>query len=222
MRPIVKICGIMRTEDAHMCVRLGANILGFVVDYPHPVPWNLSLESATKLIRTVPKPTETCIVTGGLPDKILNLVQTAKPDYIQLHTNETPKDVSYLSNKLKKQGIKIIKTLFPNTPNLKKTAKEFSDAGAYALLLDPRTPGNPITGGSANLPLYTRIRSTVNCPVILAGGINPNNVAEIIHQSTPEIIDLMTGIEQSPGIKDESKVAALFQALNHVTGVGSI
>ena len=213
MRPIVKICGLMRAEDVRMCVRHGADIVGFVVEYPHPVPWNLSVETAKELMATVDEPAKTCIVTGGPPDKILRIALETKPDYIQLHDNETLEDTAHLVRALENHGVKIIKTVFPNTPDLEKTAAAFCATGVDALLFDPRTPDNPTHGGMADLSAFDKLRRAVNCPVILAGGISPGNVAEIVLHSGTRNIDLMTGVEVRPGMKDEARVIALFQAL---------
>ena len=203
----------MNIQDARMCARYGADILGFVVDYPHAVPWNLDAEHARELIQAVSGPAETCVVTGGSPDKIFRVAAETKPNYIQLHCNETLADTVQLAAELGKTGVKIIKTIFPDTPDPEKTAADFRMAGVYALLLDPRTPGNAKNGGMADIALYTRIKNAVHCPVILAGGITPENAAEMVRQTEAEIIDLMTGIEKCPGVKDESKVSALFQVL---------
>ncbi|MCL2010978.1 MAG: phosphoribosylanthranilate isomerase [Synergistaceae bacterium] len=215
MRPAVKICGLMRPEDAQMCVRLGADILGFVVDYPRPVPWNLSAAAAKDLMAAVGGRAETCIVTGGRADKILSVATDTKPNYVQLHFRETLPDTMRLAFELGKSGIKIIKTLFPDTPDLEKTAADFCAAGVHALLFDPRTPDNAIRGGVADISVFNKLKHAVSCPVILAGGITPVNAAELVLQSGARIIDLMTGVEHSPGVKDETKVAALFRALGN-------
>ncbi|MCL2308683.1 MAG: phosphoribosylanthranilate isomerase [Proteobacteria bacterium] len=196
-----------------MCVRHGTDMVGFVVEYPRPVPWNLSAAKAKELIAAVPKPAETCVVTGGAPDHVLRIAAETKPNYIQLHCNETLEDTAYLVGELGQQGIKIIKTIFPNTPDPEKTAADFCTAGVHAVLFDPRTPDNAEHSGTANLSVYEKLQRTVSCPVILAGGITSKNVAEIVRQTKAQIIDLMTGVEICPGIKDEVKVMALFQAL---------
>ena len=207
MRPIVKICGLMRAEDVRTCIRYGVDILGFVVDYPRPVPWNLSAGDAGELISNVVKPAEACIVTGGQQEKIYRLAAEIKPSYVQLHSNETVDETLYLVKELGKHGIKVIKSVFPNTPF--ESVLEFSKSGVYALLLDPRSPDNANSGGTADPAAFEKLRQAVKCPVILAGGITHNNVSEVIRISNPWMIDLMTGVEQSPGVKDPEKISAL-------------
>ncbi len=197
-----------------MCIRHGADILGFVVEYPHPVPWNLSAASARTLIAGVGKGAKTCVVTGGPPEHVLRIADETRPDLIQLHGGETLADTARLIGPLSQQGIKIIKAVFPDTPDLENTAAAFGAAGVEAILFDPRTPKNARHGATADLSVYEKLRRAVDCPVILAGGITPNNVSEILRQTGAPIIDLMTGVETAPGFKDETLVSALFQALS--------
>ena len=215
LRPVVKICGLTRAQDVQMCARHGADILGFVVEYPRPVPWNLSTQQASALVKSVLKPAQTCVVTGGQPDKILRIAREIMPCYVQLHHNETPEDTQRVSGVLSKLGIRVIKALSPDIPGLEHAAKAFAATGVWALLLDSRTPENPASGGAADFSAYQKVRDAVSCPVILAGGITPQNVREVLAQTSAPTIDLMTGVEcsHSPGLKDEAKVRELFQAL---------
>ena len=217
MQPMVKICGFMRPEDVRMCIRQGASIIGFVVEYPHRVPWNLKMETAQELMAEVTKPTRTCVVTGGSLEKIVHIAQQTKPDYIQLHFGETLAEVSYLVKELGKYGTMVIKTLFPDTPDLEKAAADFSQTGIYALLFDPRSPNNAVASGTADLSVFAKIQRSASCPVILAGGITAENVAKVVAMSKAPIIDLMSGVECSHGVKDETKVVALFQALRNIS-----
>jgi phosphoribosylanthranilate isomerase len=203
----------MRAQDVQMCARHGADIVGFVVEYPRPVPWNLSVAKAKELMADVRKPTETCAVTSGSPDHVLRIAAETKPDYIQLHGRETLEDTAHLVSELGKRGVRVIKALFPDTADLEKTAADFCAAGVYAVLFDPRTPDNASHSIAADLSAYQKLRHAVDCPAILAGGITPENAAEIIRQTKAEMIDLMTGVEIGPGLKDEAKVIALFQAV---------
>ena len=217
MRPMVKICGLMNAADVRMCVRYGADIIGLVVDYPRTVPWNISLDQAKELIAATPKSAQTCVVTGGSADKILHIAMETKPNYVQLHYAETLADTLLLVHELGKHGIKIIKTVFPNTPDLEKTAAHFCAAGVYALLFDQRVPDNAVNNTSADITTFIKLKNAVSCPVILAGGITPQNISEIILKTGAQIVDLMTGVERCYGFKDEAKVKALFKALGQVS-----
>jgi phosphoribosylanthranilate isomerase len=144
---------------------------------------------------------------------VLGLALETRPDYVQLHCGENLEDTARIVGELDTCGVKVIKTVFPGTPKLGKIAEDFCKAGVYALLFDPRTPDNAATGGSADLTAFVKLRDAVRCPVILAGGIHPGNVLEILQKTEAHMIDLMTGVELCPGIKDEAKVISLFRAL---------
>ncbi|MCL2332958.1 MAG: phosphoribosylanthranilate isomerase [Actinomycetia bacterium] len=213
MRPIVKICGLMRAKDLRMCHEAGADLLGFVVDYPHPVPWNLSVGLAGRLLAGAPDDSKTCIVTSGSPEKVLHIAEELKPGYIQLHGDETPEETAYLVRELGKQNIKVIKAVFPTRPTLIEDAAAYCEAGVQALLFDPRAPETAAEGGAADLAAFRKLQSAVNCPVILAGGIDPDNAAGMVALTQAPMIDVMSGVESSPGVKDAAKVRALFASL---------
>jgi phosphoribosylanthranilate isomerase len=191
------------------------DIVGFVVNYPRPVPWNISAEAAKDMLADIHGTTETCVVTGGTPEAVLKLAFETQPDYVQLHYGESVADTAILVRELGKHGIKIIKTVFPGTSE--ETAIDLCATGVYSLLYDPRTPENAVSGGAADFDAFTKLQGAVSCPVILAGGITPDNVVETVLRTGARSIDLMTGVENSPGIKDETKVVALFQALQKLS-----
>ena len=212
----VKICGIMREEDIETCVRYGTDIVGFVVEYPVDVPWNLERERAKELIehfRNVSKksnqPVKCCIVSGGDVDKLEELVQFLEPDYIQMHYKENAKDVEQLKERLAGTKTQIVKTVL-NVSD----APEFEKSGADILLVDARNSENAANSkATIDEEMYNKVRSSVKIPVMAAGGIMPENVAEIVNRLQPEIIDLMTGVEDKPGQKSEEKIRNLFEEL---------
>ena len=212
----VKICGIMREEDIETCVRYETDIVGFVVEYPVDVPWNLERERAKELIehfRNVSKksnqPVKCCIVSGGNVDKLEELVQFLEPDYIQMHYKENAKDVEQLKERLAGTKTQIIKTVL-NVSD----ASEFEKIGADILLVDARNSENAANSkATIDEEIYNKVRSSVKIPVMAAGGIMPENVADIVNRLQPEIIDLMTGVEDKPGQKSEEKIRNLFEEL---------
>jgi phosphoribosylanthranilate isomerase len=244
---IVKMCGFMREEDVDAGIRQSVDILGFVVDYPVPVPWNMELARAEELIKhfrdavkdsvsngnSLSKDsvscgngsheTRCCVVTGGPVDKILNIDRVLRPDYIQLHYKETADDIKAL----KAAGItaKIVKTVplkqedrmtQSGRADIAECARAFEEAGADIVLVDARGPEN--ASNSADLidaELYRAVKQAVTIPVMAAGGITPENVRDIVDILQPDIIDMMTGIEISPGIKSEERIISLMRGVRH-------
>lgn len=215
----LKICGLMRREDVLCCGENGVDIAGFVTEYPVPVPWNISRKEAAWLMQHVPAEMTSCIVTGGSPEKILSLVLELRPGLVQLHYHESISDTRYLVQKLLPYGVGIIKTL-PTQPeerkrqfgteNVADCIRMLNDSGVHSILLDRRGPDgvseesrNTIASTMAELSRRARV------PVILAGGITACNVMDLCRSLKPDIIDLMTGVELSPGVKEHDKIRQL-------------
>ena len=218
----IKICGLMREEDVVFCQEAGVDILGFVTEYPLPVPWNLTRQEAAGLLDRVTAPHKSCIVTGGSPEKILDLARDLKPDLIQLHYRETLEDTKQILQALEPLGVGVIKTVPPDrlerirqfgTEDLSAIASLLEKAGVYAILADSRTPENAARR-SKNLDkvLFCGLMEVSRKPVILAGGITPENIGEILEDCGASFIDVMTGVENSPGVKDREKILGLIQA----------
>ncbi len=221
----VKICGLMNEKDVELCVRAGVHTVGFVVDYPVPVPWNITKTEAAKLIAKVPPFVSSCVVTGGAVDRIISVAKDTRPNIIQLHYQETLPEVRELAQRLSLLGIKTIKALRIDREG--KCAFELSDpvmaaralaeTKISALLVDSYTASRPGgTGVTVDLATFKAIREAVTIPVILAGGLNPDNVQQIIQQTNPFAIDVLTGVEKSPGRKDQTKVSRLITSLGQM------
>lgn len=178
MKPLVKICGLMRAEDVALCCGMGVDICGFVVEYPVEVPWNLPSEACGQLLARVSPPAKSCIVTGGPPEKVLSLARKLKPDLVQLHYRETLADTKGLVRALAPYGIGVIKAI-PADPaeraaqfgmrDLEGCVRALSGAGVYAILADSRGASNAATGGALDLPFCRQVQATAGCPVAIGG-----------------------------------------------------
>jgi phosphoribosylanthranilate isomerase len=219
----VKICGLMNHEDVELCVNAGVHTVGFVVDYPEPVPWNLTRSEAVKLITRVPPFVSTSVVTGGPVSKVLETARTLRPDIVQLHYQETLREVKELAERLNLLGIKTIKALRIDRNG--KCAFEINDPATAAralagtkiaaLLVDSYTASLPGgTGVRVSLEAFASIRREINLPVILAGGLNPANVTKAIKETNPYAVDVLTGVEERPGHKSSYKVFRFMHSVN--------
>lgn len=217
----VKICGLKRVCDVMLCHELGVDMAGFVTEYPLPVPWNLTAEEAKKLLGVVQAPMKSCIVTGGTCVRILDLVENLRPDFVQLHYNETLSDAEYIAETLQPLHIGVIKTL-PFSPDerlaqfgtedIGKCTELLNSTEIYAILADARNPSNAAGKGTpVDVELYRQIKQYAKKPVILAGGITAENLARILSLAQPDIIDVMTGVESSHGVKDREMLAYIMK-----------
>ena len=211
----VKMCGLMNRKDVDLCVQAGVHMVGFVVDYPIPVPWNLTTTEAKKLIQQVPPFVSTCVVTGGSVEKILALVKETCPNVVQLHYKETLQEVKELAHQLNLRGIKTIKALRIDDSGIcdfeiadpTMAARELAKTGISAILVDSYTISKPGgTGVMVDLPTFRIIQHESSLPVILAGGLNPANILSIINKNRPYAVDVLTGIEKRPGYKEQVKI----------------
>ncbi|MGE4483883.1 MAG: phosphoribosylanthranilate isomerase [Oscillospiraceae bacterium] len=217
----VKICGLMRGEDVALCARAGAHALGFVTEYPVPVPWNLTGQRARELIETVPPFVTSCMVTAGSAEKVLLLAGRVRPDIVQLHGDETLEETVVIAAELKRIGIRCIRALRIDKsgglrfsiPDPGEAARKLSETDVSALLVDSYTdtmPGG--TGIKADMRVYDTVCENTNLPVIVGGGLRPDNLAEILGNRRPFAIDVLTGVEAAGGLKDKEKIGALMSA----------
>jgi phosphoribosylanthranilate isomerase len=200
----VKICGITREEDLAVAVAAGADAVGFLVGVPSS-PRNLTLERAERLLRQVPVFVDSVMVT--VPDSIDSLVKIydlLRPTAIQIH-GEKPFEASVIREKIR--DVRLIKTFYVKTGNV--PAAVIEDSKAFdAILLDSFTKGQyGGTGMVHDWELSRQIKQTIEpTPLILAGGLKPENVKEAILAVQPYAVDVASGVELRPAVKDPKKI----------------
>lgn len=210
----------MNQRDASLCVHAGVHMLGFVVDYPTPVPWNLTRKAAKELIGQIPPFVSTCIVTGGDTAAVIETALMTTPNVVQLHYKETLKDIKEIAGTLRTHGIKTMKALRINgegkcdfeidDPVL--AARELCKTGISAIIVDSYTEALPGgTGVMVDLSTFEKIQRESTLPVVIAGGLNPANIAPIIKKVHPFAVDVLTGVEIKPGEKNSEKITAFMK-----------
>ncbi len=200
MRVRVKICGITRVEDALNAVEHGADAIGLV--FYEPSPRNVEISQAIEISNKIPAfVTVVGLFVNAEPDFVREVISRVKLDLLQFHGDETPQEcASY--------GLPFIKAIrVKSDTNLVQCAEDFS--AAKALLLDTFTDG--VAGGTGHVFDWNLIPAALDKPVILAGGLNTQNVAQAINQVKPYAVDVSGGVEVSKGIKDAAKIAAFMQ-----------
>lgn len=205
----VKICGITREEDLKMACNMGADAVGFVVGVPSS-PRNLNVEAAKQLIRNVPIFVKSTVVIVPKSDgEVLDFYKRLKPDIIQIHGGKTL-NVTFLREKLPETSL--VRSLNIKSKELICVAIEelkFFDAVMVDSYSSTKCGG---TGLTHDWSISKSIKEAINPkPLILAGGLTPQNVKEAIETVKPYAVDVSTGVESMPGVKDPKKVAAFIR-----------
>ncbi|MFD1216109.1 MULTISPECIES: phosphoribosylanthranilate isomerase [Microbulbifer] len=197
----VKICGITCVEDAEVAVQAGADALGLVF-YP-PSPRNVSPEQAAEIARAVsPFAVLTGLFVDAHPDQVEQVVQQVPLNLLQFHGAET----ALYCRQFRRPYIKALR-MKPDLDPLEAMAP-YVDARGF--LLDAYRPGVP--GGTGDTFDWQRVPRSSGRSIVLAGGLNPDNVAEAIRAARPDAVDVSGGVEASPGRKDPHKVRAFIHA----------
>ncbi|CCG06929.1 phosphoribosylanthranilate isomerase [Pararhodospirillum photometricum] len=212
--PAIKICGLTEEDGVDAAVEAGVDMIGFVF-FP-PSPRAVTPERAAELLDAIPYPDEGGPLRVGLfvdpDDETVNAVMNAvRLDLIQLHGQETPERVEALRLEF---GIEVMKALPVGS------AEDLAAAQAYAgvadrLLLDAKPPaGADRPGGNAQAFDWSLLEGwEAPLPWVLAGGLTPETVAEAIKQTKAPAVDVSSGVESAPGIKDPEHIRRFVAAV---------
>lgn len=207
MRVRVKICGITRGEDASAAVEAGADALGFVFAAGSPRQVTPGMVAAMA-DRFPPFIARVGLFVDAQPDVVRTILEEARLDTVQFHGDESPEVCRAFRHRFR-----VLKALRVRGP-------ESLDAlGAYrgavdAILLDAWVPGVP-GGTGARFDWNLAVAAgQQGLPVVLAGGLNPGNVAEAIERVRPFAVDVSSGVEASPGRKDPTRVREFLAAVS--------
>jgi phosphoribosylanthranilate isomerase len=200
----VKICGITDEEDALCATMLGATAMGFI--FYSPSPRNIDPDNARKIVSAMPAElVKVGVFVNESVAEVKRIVEYCGLDMIQLHGDETP---AYCREFPADQIIKAVEL---------KNEADLVNASSYdvaAILVDSHHAGlYGGTGKKANWELACRIRNIK--PLILAGGLSDDNVAQAIKDVSPHALDINSGAESEPGIKDHAKLSRIFDKILH-------
>ncbi|GAA0646893.1 phosphoribosylanthranilate isomerase [Salarchaeum japonicum] len=206
----VKVCGITNEDDAAAAVGAGADALGFIADVPVDTPRELDAERATDLVAAVPPFVTTVLVTmPESPADAADLAARVRPDVLQVHGDLPADDLAALADDV---DAKLVKTVDADSP---EDAARY-DGVADALLVDSTdASGAGGTGRTHDWTVTRDLAARLDSPVVLAGGLTPDNVAEAVETVRPFAVDVASGVEQSGGVKDHDAVAAFVAAAKH-------
>ena len=199
----VKICGVTRQEDLKVAVEAGADSIGFIVDVAAS-PRNLSIREAKSLIDLLPSDVDSVAVTvfNGT-ERTAEICQELAPNFIQLHGMASE---PYSRNGLASR-VKVIMAVDVEASDVLEQARTHSRFSQAVLVDTHDQAGHGGTGLVHDWALSRRIRDAIYpTPMILAGGLTPENVNQAIHAVRPYGIDVSTGVEVRPGVKDSAKM----------------
>lgn len=205
MRTRVKICGITRADDALAAARAGADAIGLV--FYARSPRAVTIAAAQAVVRALPPFVTTVgLFVDAAPDEIRTVLQAVPLDLLQFHGDESPAAC-------RGHGRPYVKALRMRAgADLTALAQRYDDAAA--ILVDTYVDGVP--GGTGVAFDWARLPSDMPRPLILAGGLKPDNVAAAVAQVRPWAVDVSGGVEAAPGVKDAAKIAAFIRGVNSV------
>lgn len=203
--PQVKVCGLTRVDTALACVDLGVNAVGCVF-FPKS-PRFVSDPLAADICSALPPSVQSVGVFVNCSfSHIMEKVDRCGLTAVQLHGQESPD----LLQRLKAENITVIKALFIEGEPSVKAASDF-DASAFLV----EAGKGALPGGNARQWDWSALNGFSDThPLILAGGLTPENVADAISSSAPDAVDVSSGVESAPGIKDMGKVTAFMAAVS--------
>lgn len=203
----VKICGITRVEDALAAAALGAHALGFVF-YPRS-PRCVSPQQAALIVKRLPPFVTTVALFVNADAEEVNVILRAVPlDLLQFHGDESPEYCAQFDRPF----IKALRVR-PGT-DLLQYANQY--AGARGLLLDAFVEGTP--GGTGSSFDWGLIPASLPLPVVLSGGLSAANIAAAVRRVRPCAVDVSSGVEAAPGVKDMQKMRDFFQGVRNADG----
>lgn len=209
----IKICGLKTTEAIETAIAAGADYVGLV--FFAPSPRNLSVADARVLADHVAGRARIVALMVDPDDGLVADVAGAiKPDLIQLHGSETPQRAAAIAEL---SGIPVMKAIKVSTKADARHALDYADV-CKLILFDAKAPkGAPLPGGNG-VPFDWHALEDIGARVdyMLSGGLTPENVAQAIRLTGAPAVDVSSGVESGPGVKDTARIRAFIEAVKAV------
>jgi phosphoribosylanthranilate isomerase len=217
MTPLVKICGLSTPDALDAALEAGADMVGFV--FFAPSPRNIALETARSLSARVHGRAEKVALTVDADDLVLaQVIDALKPDLLQLHGHEPPERVSAIKHRF---GLPVMKALAIETQSDLAAIAPYA-AVADRLLFDARPPREATRPGGLGRPFDWQLLENLNVsiPFMLSGGLHAGNVTQALRVTRAPGVDVSSGVESAPGVKDSEKIRAFIHAARASLGAG--
>jgi phosphoribosylanthranilate isomerase len=210
MALLVKICGLSTPDTLDVALEAGADMVGFVF-FP-PSPRNISFGTAHALASRVQGRARKVALTVDADDAFFEkIIEALKPDLLQLHGHETPQRVAAIRESF---GLPVMKVLPIETQADLATITNYTGV-ADRLLFDARPPREATRPGGLGKPFDWHLLENLNLsiPFMLSGGLDAGNVAEALRVTRAPGVDVSSGVESAPGVKDIEKIRAFIRAV---------
>jgi phosphoribosylanthranilate isomerase len=209
MTPIVKICGLSTPSTLEAALRAGADMVGFV--FFEKSPRHVGYEAARALGAQARGRARIVALSVDADDGTLaRIVEALAPDILQLHGREPPERVESIARRF---GLATMKAIGVSAPEDIAAAAPY-DGVADFLLIDAKPPKGAVLPGGNGLAFDWRLARgfAPAAPWLLSGGLDAANVAAAIALAGAQGVDVSSGVESAPGVKDEDKIAAFVAA----------
>ncbi|TCB56301.1 phosphoribosylanthranilate isomerase [Acinetobacter terrestris] len=207
MRTRAKICGITRIEDIHSAVNAGVDAIGFV--FYAPSPRSVTIQQAKELAKHIPAYVQIVgLFVNATLYEIAQVLEQVPLDMLQFHGDESAEQCQQIGLQTKRRWYKAIQV----KPELDiiKAIKSYQHAGASAVLLDAWHP--ELKGGTGHQFDWSQFPK-LNVPLILAGGLKPENIEDAIKTTRAYAVDVSGGVESAKGIKDQQLIEHFMQGV---------
>jgi phosphoribosylanthranilate isomerase len=209
MTLLVKICGLSAPAALDVALDAGADMVGFVF-FP-PSPRNLDFAAARPLGERVRGRAQKVALTVDADDAFLDaVVEALRPDLLQLHGQETPQRVEALRRRF---GLPVMKAIAVETKSDLAAVAAYNEV-ADRLLFDARAPRDATRPGGLGKAFDWHLLEKIDpgVPFMLSGGLDAGNVAEALRITRAPGVDVSSGVERAPGVKDADKIRAFVRA----------
>jgi phosphoribosylanthranilate isomerase len=209
MSLIVKICGLSTRETLDVALDAGSDMVGFVF-FPAS-PRHLSLEMARELGRQAKRRASKVALTVDADDATLaDIVEALRPDIVQLHGRET---LARLREIRQKFGLQVMKAIAVETPADLASLPGYA-AVADRILFDARAPKGATRPGGLGAVFDWHVLENLDLkvPFMVSGGLNAENVSEAVRVTRAGGVDVSSGVERAPGVKDPEMIRAFIRA----------
>jgi phosphoribosylanthranilate isomerase len=214
----VKICGITNVDDALAAISYGADAVGFLVgQVRYSTGIFITPEKVAEILAALPPFASTVLVTHlESPDEVVSATRIARVTTIQLHGDTGAEDAIRIKQQV--PNIKVYKAVHVLDANAIPEARKYAGA-ADGIVLDTAIKETGQIGGTGKTHDWTisrKIVESVSLPVILAGGLNPDNVTEAIETVRPYAVDVNSGVSNKDGRKDPQRLKLFIERAKFV------